>query len=201
VKLPHLSPHPSGHPPAPGGLEILAVHADGTVEDWEMDPVDDDDNWDSGPVEFEDDLESESSAEDGSGIVNELELMDASLESGLGIEVASLLGQGAPLPSADSLSDEEIEPRLKAVLAELAIFGVGLSVCEHFSPRQCYELLLAEILPECHAYRELQGTGWVQRFITHEFCPICDKEAEADFQAYESKRKKLETDDDGDVPF
>jgi hypothetical protein len=56
----------------------------------------------------------------------------------------------------------------------LARCGVSLAVCHHFTPREAYRLLIEEICVEERAYRELQGTQWVQTFMTSEYCPQCE---------------------------
>ena len=110
--------------------------------------------------------------------IRELELMDYCMEYSDGQPVASLLGDIDHLPLPDELDDEAVETQLKVILARLALIGVALDVCEHFTPRDCYRLLRDTILPETNAFDELAGTGWVQHMMTHEYCKDCQAEFE-----------------------
>ena len=74
---------------------------------------------------------------------------------------------------------------LKGVLARLVMIGVVLDVCDHFTPRDCYTLLIDEIIKEDGTYEELVGTGWVQHFSTWEYCKACEEEMDAKFEAGE----------------
>jgi hypothetical protein len=84
----------------------------------------------------------------------------------------------AELPPPESLDDEQVETQLKVLLARLAITGIALDVCPHFTPRDCYRLLLSKVLPEEKAYKEVIGTGWVQHWSTWEYCKQCDDQFE-----------------------
>ncbi len=74
---------------------------------------------------------------------------------------------------ADKLTDRQIEESLQVVLARLARHGVALDMCEHFTPRNAYRLLMEEILPNESIPAGLAESGFVQQYTTHEFCPIC----------------------------
>ena len=95
--------------------------------------------------------------------------------------LASLLGGRAHLTPDDELDDIEVEARLKAILGELAMLGVALDVCKHFTPRDCYRLFREELLQDTSVFEELIGTGWVQHMSTWEYCPKCDAEFEKNF--------------------
>jgi hypothetical protein len=137
--------------------------------------------------------------DDASEAIRELELMDDLIEHGEAEPVGLLFDTAVRLPRPDQLSDDEVEPALKTLLAQLALCGIALDVCEHYSPRDAYRLLIEEICVEQRGYRQLRGTQWVQHFMTHEFCPACEEKAERDYQEYEKKRKRGE-DEAGDDP-
>jgi hypothetical protein len=117
-------------------------------------------------------------ADSDSDAIAEMELMDYCLEHSETRPISSLLGGTEDLPPPENLDDEAVESALKVLLGQMAIFGIALDVCEHFSPRDCYRLLRDKILPEPHAYAELAGTGRVQHLSTYDFCPACEAEGE-----------------------
>lgn len=110
--------------------------------------------------------------------LEEMELMDWCIEEGVPESFVSFLGNFKELPRPEDLDDRSVELCLKGLLARLAAIGVALDVCEHFTPRESYRLLLDEILTNEGAYRELVGTGWVQHFSTSDFCAKCEAEVE-----------------------
>jgi hypothetical protein len=116
--------------------------------------------------------------------IAEADLMDWCIDRGEEQPVGSLLRTQDPsaLPAGDALDDRAVELQLKLLLAELALVGVALDVCEHFSPRDCYRFLRDSILPECGVFKELIGTGWVQHVSTHESCPQCETKFEAEYK-------------------
>lgn len=134
--------------------------------------------------------------DDDSRSLRELELMDELIESGDGQPISTLFDDPIKLPRPEQLSDEEVEQELKRLLAQLAVFGIALDVCEHFTPRDMYRLLLDEICTEENAYPELRNTQWVQHFMTSEFCEKCDAEFE---KRLENKDRLDDDDDDADV--
>jgi hypothetical protein len=96
-----------------------------------------------------------------------------------------------PLP--DQLGDEEVEEALKRLLAQLALYGVALDVCEHFSPREVYRLLLEQVCTEERAYPELRNTQWVQHYSTSDYCEQCQAEMDREFE-------QQQNDPEGDWP-
>ncbi|MBW3597751.1 MAG: hypothetical protein KY475_10805 [Planctomycetes bacterium] len=140
--------------------------------------------------------------EDKPEVVRELELMDDCIERGDGEFLSDLFDGPLQLPRPEQLgSDEAAEHALKTLLATLARCGVSLAVCHHFTPRDAYRLLIDEICVGQRAYRELQGTQWVQTFMTSEYCPQCDEEFEREYQEYERRRKERGDEPDDDIPF
>lgn len=131
---------------------------------------------------------TEPAAEDEDALLAEMELMDDLITTGEGDPLA-LAFQGRRLPRPEQLTDEQVETLLKSLLAELALHGVALHVCEHYSPRDAYRLLLEKMFREWTYRPQLIGTGWTQNYMTSEHCPACEEEAERD---YEELTKRFE---------
>jgi hypothetical protein len=129
-----------------------------------------------GEPESSDDEESESEA------TREMELIDYCMDHCEEQPISSLLDGTDKLPPTDELDDNEVEAELKTLLARMAMLGIALDVCEHFTPRDCYRLLKDRVLPEPHAYAELIGTGWVTHIPTYEYCETCEAMAELEFK-------------------
>ncbi len=109
----------------------------------------------------------------------------------------------------DKLNDAEVESAFKVILRRLAMHSVALDMCEHFTCRDAYRLLVEEILPKYPVYPGLPLTGYVQHYSTWEYCRKCDEEFEAKWQAEEKEREDRqargeEEDDnplDDQIPF
>ena len=65
---------------------------------------------------------------------------------------------------------------LKELLKRLALLGVAVSICEHYTLKQTYQYLVEEILPEYGVHPRLPQIGWVQHYDTSEGCPECEAE-------------------------
>lgn len=195
-EVPNLAfpPHLDGQRAA--GLGITMVTLDGEdarIEHWRTsaraaEAVDEDE--DDSPLQRHLDQEADAidraigfddSEVDDSDGMDELVLLDECIEGGVGEPLSGLIPGLDTMPRSEDLSDEEAEAMLKVLLSQLALRGVTLDVCKHFTPRSCYELLIGRILPECNTYRELEGTGWVTHVSTWEYCPECEAEIEAEF--------------------
>ena len=98
----------------------------------------------------------------------------------------------------DKLSDAEVESAFKVILRRLAMHSVALDMCEHFTPRDAYRLLVEEILPKCPVYPGLPLTGYVQHYSTWEYCRKCDDEFEANWQAEEKDREERKAGGEGE---
>ena len=95
--------------------------------------------------------------------------------------ISYLFRETLKLPKPDNVkSDEEAEPLVKAILAQLALLSVALDVCEHFSPMAVYRLLINEILPTARVHPNLAASEMVQHYATSDFCTECDAEIEDD---------------------
>lgn len=115
-------------------------------------------------------------------MLRELELMDHLIETSSGVPLSDLFEGPLQCPLPDQLQDGEVEEALKVLLAQLALYGVALEICPHFTPREAYRLLLEQICPEERAYPELRNTQWVQHYSTSDYCPQCQAELEHQFE-------------------
>ncbi len=170
----HASPLPPEidalEPPGTLGLGVTAVSRDETGA-WHAE---------SEVLGLDDEEDYDEEAEDP---LYELELMDDLIENSDGEPIGGIFAHLDRLPQADSLSDDKAERLLKRLLGELALYGIALHVCEHFTPRDAYRLLVETIAREESFHPELRGTGWVQNFMTAEFCPACEAKIQAEFEA------------------
>ncbi|MDZ4857406.1 MAG: hypothetical protein SGI88_00365 [Candidatus Hydrogenedentes bacterium] len=125
-------------------------------------------------------LQGDPAGDDDEECIREMELIDYCMEHAQERPIGNLLKGTRELPAPEPLDDDQIEIELKTLLGELALLGIALDVCEHFTPRDCYRLLRDKILPEGEAYEELVGTGWVQHVCTSDYCEQCQKDADAE---------------------
>ncbi len=147
--------------------------------------------------------------EDKPRVIREMELMDDLIENSPGVPLSEIFDGPLKLPLPEQANDEEAEEALKVLLAQLAVFGISLHLCDHFTPRDAYRLLLTEICPEATAFPELRNTQWVQGFCTSEYCEACDAEFEREYQQDQRRRKENPGEDvprdrdvsDDDIPF
>lgn len=115
--------------------------------------------------------------------IAEMELMDRLIDEEVkGMRLATLFDEYG-LPSPDEVSEEEAEKLMKRILATLAQFGTAIHLCEHYNWRQAYRMM-HEDLDDATFHPQLKGTGWVQNYMSHEYCPICEEESELEFQRY-----------------
>ncbi len=182
----------------PGELGITAVQWDGSeahTEEWTVRPAEG--TAKQSPQSIPDELEQQFAAESAAidrairggeaGVSDEAmaetELMDACIEHSDRVPVIGLLGDLDQMPSPDDGDDDEVESALKVLLGQMALLGLALDVCKHYTPRESYRLLLDKILHGERAYEKLIGTGWVQHFMTHDYCAECEAEGEQEARA------------------
>ena len=140
---------------------------------------------------FGDDLD-----EDGGGtFAADLRRLEELIEGGAGVPIGQVFDPPLRLRPSAQLNDVRVEAALKLLLARLAEHGIALDICEHYTPRQSYEYLLAEICPSELTHPELDPVRWVQHFSTSDCCEACDEEFEREFEEYERHRRR---DDDED---
>jgi len=92
--------------------------------------------------------------------------------------------------SADQLAEldtADAEAALKELLKRLALLGVALAICEHYTPQMAYRYLAEEILPEYGVHPRLPQIGWVQHYDTSEECPDCQARFDREWEAKNPK--------------
>ena len=164
----------------------------------------DDDPYGLFPEDLQSELETESTRADheispldeDDPVIQQMMLMDELIENGEDVPVGSIFDPPIKLHPAQRLDDDQVERALKMVLARLATHGIALDMCEHYTPRAAYELLLETILTEEGTFPELSQTGFVQHFMTHEYCDACDAEMEQHYEENEQRRPAEGTADD-----
>ncbi|MBA3311928.1 MAG: hypothetical protein M3552_18520 [Planctomycetota bacterium] len=128
--------------------------------------------------------------------MSEVEYMEDLIENGEGVPIGNVFDPPIKLPRPEGLSDDVVEASLKRLLAQLARHGISLDICEHFSPRESYQLLLEEICPFEMTHPQLEATRWVQHFSTSDFCETCEAEFEREVEEYEKNRGRDDDDED-----
>ncbi|MCX7013526.1 MAG: hypothetical protein NTW86_13385 [Candidatus Sumerlaeota bacterium] len=141
--------------------------------------------------EDEDDPSTNAGQEDNDA-VRSAELMDALLDSDRDQPLLLLFQKPSTLPRPDDLTEKQAEETIQVLLGQMAMFGVAFHICEHFTAREAYRLLVEKVLQEERFYPELRGSGWVTGFMTSEWCPHCEEENQRAFEDYERKRKAEE---------
>ena len=122
--------------------------------------------------------------------IREMELDDSLIDHGPSVPVCNIFEEPMRLPPVEGLSDEQAETALKTVLTQLALFGIALDMCEHYTPRDAYRLLVEEVLCDEEVFPPLRGTQWVTHFMTSEFCEICQREIQRELEEFERKRRR-----------
>lgn len=140
--------------------------------------------------------DGESFSELGPGGMSEVEYMEDLIENGEGVPIGSIFDPPLKLQREEALDEAQLEVSLKTLLARLAEHGISLDVCEHFTPRDAYKLLLDEICPFELTHPNLEATRWVQHFSTSDFCETCEAEFEREVEEYERNRGREEDDED-----
>lgn len=128
--------------------------------------------------------------------MSEVEYMEDLIENGEGVPIGNVFDPPIQLPRPEGLTDAAVEGALKQLLANLARHGISLDICEHFTPRDSYQLLLEEICPFEMTHPQLEATRWVQHFSTSDFCETCEAEFEREVEEYEKNRGRDDDDED-----
>lgn len=109
----------------------------------------------------------------------EAELLDCLLGSeSEGETVETLLAPLGPLPDPATLNEQEAEGVVKALLAQLALCGVALHFCEHYTYIDALHLLEREIIRERTFARQMSASSFVQHYLTAEHCQACIRQLE-----------------------
>jgi len=192
VPMPERDPDEPPENPA-SGLEVIAFDAEGHTK--RIVPETDEEASQDGlpewmPAELQKMLDARAADvdrritgedEDDASFLAELELMDDLMESGSPDPPASLLGRRR-LPRPDAVSEKQAESLVKALLLELALWGLAVHACPHSTARQLYRILVEHVLFEEGVHPELADTGWTQNLLAAEYCPECIAELEAEFE-------------------
>ena len=102
--------------------------------------------------------------------------------------VCTLFDPPIKIPKEENMSDEEINIKLHELLMRLAMLSIALDMCKHYTPRKAYKLLTETLLKDANVYPGLGETGFVQHYMTHEFCEECDREVEEEYKDIDHKK-------------
>jgi hypothetical protein len=92
--------------------------------------------------------------------------------------LADLLDPPLRLPPSNVMSDDEISIKIAEVLARIAKHGVAVSVCDHFGPRDLYDMFCSQYLPETRIHPQLIEFEYIFYIDTFESCPMCQASLE-----------------------
>lgn len=137
-------------------------------------------------------------SEEEEALIDNLERMDAQMESGDTMPMRELLEEEAVLPDPEELDEESAAALLKTLLAKLALFGIAFDMCEHSNARDAYRILLEEVVDGENVLPGMFGSGWVQHFGTHESCAECQREIE---EGTDGEGDDTPRDHEDDAPF
>ena len=135
------------------------------------------------------------------------ERLDALEDHSQDVPLCTLFDPPLKVPPPESLNDEQVVQALNSILMELALHNVALHMCEHFTPRSAYELLVNDILRNEETHPELPHSDMTQNFDTCWYCPECDAEFERRYAERKAQNDSTngdtlgDFDPDGDVPF
>lgn len=96
-------------------------------------------------------------------------------------ENSELLGgllQPKRLPAVHDVDEDRAEELVKMLLAEIAMHGVAVHLCEHCTQRDAYAYILNDIIQEGRVPPGLAKSGWTQNYDYGETCPECLAEFE-----------------------
>jgi len=163
-----------------GNIEIREGEFSGPEEEAEGE----DDPYGLFPKDLQGHIDHEMGTEEDGGkdaFIAEMELMDTLMEESEGDTLASFVVGASQLPDPDTLDERQAEAKAMGILAQLAMYGIALDLCEHSTPLKIYRTLVEDILPNGRAHRELRGTGWVHHECMYEHCEQCQAEFEAEY--------------------
>ncbi len=135
------------------------------------------------------------------------ERLDALEDHSQDVPLCTLFDPPLKVPPPESLNEEQVALALNSILMELALHNVALHMCEHFTPRTAYELLVNDILRNEETHPELPRSDMTQNFDTSSYCAECDAEFERRYAERKSRNDSTngdtpgDFDPDSDVPF
>ncbi len=185
---------------------------DADVEPWNRGPTDDVDEEDDPFGLFPPDLDASLgaasppwSAEPDEATLAVWKEWDEVFDGNKDVPLSSLFDPPIQLPPESLLDDEQVARLFNTILMQLALHNVAFHMCEHFTPRSGYTLLVNEILPEHGTHPELPRIGYTMNFDSSEFCEECKAEFDSHYGKQGDDRTPDATDfdplNDGDVPF
>jgi hypothetical protein len=203
---------------AEGGLNITAfrLNEDGDVEITDETPLPEDDedsceecgdSYNLIPDDLQRHLDAQAREVDRSlgndeeqdEFIREMEAMDDAIEKGDRVSLGSLFDEAVKLPKPDRLTEQQAEVELKGLLTRLAMFGIALHMCEHFTALDAYRLLVERLCKEEVAFAELCKTSWIQHFDTAEYCDQCEADMDRKYRESEGcEEDDAPPDDAGD---
>ena len=124
------------------------------------------------------------------------ERLDAFEDHSKDVPLCTLFDPPLKVPRPESLDDEQVAQALNSILMELALHNVALHMCEHYTPRTAYELLVNDILRNEETHPDLPRSDMTQNFDTSSYCAECD----AEFQRRYAERKSQNDSTNGDTP-
>ena len=135
---------------------------------------------------------------------DQMDEYDEDVSSGEGVPIREIFDPPMRVYRAEDLDDEQVAVHFHTLLARLALHGIALDMCRHYTPREAYKLLVEKILIEERTYPRLAPRGFVQHYMTHEYCPACDAEMQAKYGDFDTDRSSNGDDDsvsNDDIPF
>ncbi len=111
-----------------------------------------------------------------------LAYIDGLLQEGEEIPAGMMIDPPVKLYPPHHLDDAQVADALQFLLARLAQHNIALDMCEHYTPRAAYRLLVDHVLREELIFPQLPQAGFVQHFMTHEYCEACEAEMEGKIQ-------------------
>ena len=185
---------------------------DADVEPWYRGPIDDGDDEDDPFGLFPPDLDASLGA---ASLPWNVELDEATLaqwkewdevfDGDKDVPLSSLFDPPIQLPPESALDDEQVARLFNTILMQLALHNVAFHMCEHFTPRTGYSLLVDQILREHGTHPELPRIGYTMNFDSSEYCAECAAEFKHHYGEQTDGLSPDSTDfdplNDGDVPF
>ena len=92
------------------------------------------------------------------------------------VPLAALFDPPLQLLDPDAVSDAVLDAGFRSLLARLAGKWVAFDVCEHFTIRDAYRLLLRSLADGRTTIPRVRERGSIERFLTHDRCVHCIEE-------------------------
>ena len=106
------------------------------------------------------------------------DVLEQALESEEEQPIGSLISPPIELPPADQMAPRELHQRLKEALGRLALLGICVDLCEHYTVRDAYQLVRDTIWWEETTHPQLARSGYLMHYLTFDHCRRCRQEEE-----------------------